>query len=101
MDGHGDWLSSKEPIDRSYENRKKESRALAATQGPSGLSADSSLGITGLGSSIGNYSQSCQYDDVKNVYTHNSVIGVSEDDYDKSKQYDSVDSFAQNAIHKI
>ena len=92
LDGHGDWLSSKEPIDKSYENRKRESRALTVNQEIDNLSAGSSLGGAGLGSSLGNYSASSQYDDVKDVYTHNSVIGVSEEDFDKDKQHDSVDA---------
>jgi hypothetical protein len=92
-EGHGEWLASKEEIDRSYENRKKESRALtSANQGIDGLGAHSSLEASGLGSSVGNFSSSGKYDDVKSVYTHNSVIGVSEEDYDKSKVHSSVDS---------
>jgi len=92
-EGHGEWLASKEEIDRSYENRKKESRALtSANQGIDGLGAHSSLEASGLGSSVGNFSSSGKYDDVKSVYTHNSVIGVSEEDYDKSKVHHSVDS---------
>jgi hypothetical protein len=91
-DGHGEWLSSKEPIDRSYENRKKQSRALTANPGIDELSAGSSLGVAGLGASLGSYSAQGQYDDVKSVYTHNSVIGVSEEDFDQSKQHGSIDT---------
>ena len=91
-DGHGDWLSSKEPIDRSYENRKRQSRALTINPGIDSLSAESSLGAAGLGESLGSYSASGQYDDVKSVYTHNSVIGVSEEDFDKDKQHGSIDA---------
>ena len=92
-EGHGEWLSSKEEIDRSYENRKKESRALTSVnQGIDGLGAYSSLEASGLGSSVGNFSSTGKYDDVKSVYTHDSVIGVSEEDYDKSKVHSSVDS---------
>ena len=93
VEGHGEWLSSKEEIDRSYENRKKESRALtSATQEIDGVGAYSSLEASSLGSSVGNFSSSGKYDDVKNVYTRDSVIGVSEEDYDKSKVHSSVDS---------
>ena len=92
-EGHGEWLSSKEEIDRSYENRKKESRALTTTnQVIDGLGAYSSLEVSNLGSSVGSFTSTGKYEDVKNIYTRDSVIGVSEEDYDKSKVHSSVDS---------
>lgn len=60
-DGHGEWLKSSQDLDTDYEYRKKQSRAITVS------SIDSA--------------NSPYYDDVKSVYTTNTVIGVSEDDY--------------------
>ena len=59
--GHGNWLQSNEDMNTSYEDRKKQSRALVV-------------------STI----EECpkeNYTDLKNAYTVNSVLGVSEEDY--------------------
>jgi hypothetical protein len=60
-DGHGDWLKSSDDLDTSYERRKQQSRAIAI----SSIEAANTQ----------------HYSDLKSVYTIDSVIGVSEDDY--------------------
>ena len=59
--GYGDWLQSNEDMDVSFEQRKQQSRAIIIS--------------TIEGSPKDNYS------DLKNAYTVNSVLGVSEEDY--------------------
>ena len=63
-DGHGEWLKSTQDLDTDYEYRKKQSRAMVI-------------------SSI-DCANTPYYDDLKSVYTTNTVIGVSEDDYKAS-----------------
>jgi hypothetical protein len=60
-DGHGDWLKSNDDLDVSYESRKQQSRAITI----SSIEASNAV----------------HYADLKSVYTIDSVIGVSEDDY--------------------
>lgn len=60
-DGHGEWLKSSDDLDVSYERRKQQSRAIT---------------ISNIEPSNTSY-----YSDLKSVYTVDSVIGVSEDDY--------------------
>lgn len=60
-DGHGDWLKSNEDLDISYDDRKKQSRAIVVS------SIDAA--------------NTPYYSDLKSVYTIDSVFGVSEEDY--------------------
>ena len=60
-DGHGDWFKSTEDLDLSYDQRKKQSRAIVVS------SIDAA--------------NTPHYSDLKNVYTVDTVIGVSEEDY--------------------
>jgi hypothetical protein len=59
--GHGDWLQSNEDMDISFEDRKRQSRAIVI----------SSIEAT----------PNDNFTDLKNAYTVNSVLGVSEEDY--------------------
>jgi hypothetical protein len=59
--GHGDWLQSNEDMNVTYEDRKRQSRAIVVTtidEAPKD-----------------------KFTDLKSAYTVNSVLGVSEDDY--------------------
>ena len=59
--GHGNWLQSNEDMNISYEDRKRQSRAIVV-----------------------NTIEECpkeNYTDLKSAYTVNSVLGVSEEDY--------------------
>ena len=60
-DGYGDWLQSNEDLDQSFEERKKQSRAMI---------------ISTIDAANTPY-----YSDLKSVYTVDTVIGVSEADY--------------------
>lgn len=60
-DGHGDWLQSNEDLDQSFEDRKKQSRAMVV--------------------STIDAANTPYYSDLKSVYTVDTVIGVSEADY--------------------
>lgn len=59
--GYGDWLQSNEDMDISFEDRKRQSRAIVI----------SSIEAT----------PNDNFTDLKNAYTVNSVLGVSEEDY--------------------
>jgi len=59
--GYGNWLQSNDDMDVSYAERKKQSRAIVVTT-----------------------IEECpkdNYSDLKNAYTVNSVLGVSEEDF--------------------
>ena len=60
-DGHGNWFKSTEDLDLSYEQCKEQSRALVIS------SIDAA--------------NTPHYSDLKNVYTVETVLGVSEEDY--------------------
>jgi hypothetical protein len=60
-DGHGDWFKSSEDLDFSYDERKQQSRAIVVST----IEA----------------SNTPHFSDLKNVYTVDTVLGVSEDDY--------------------
>lgn len=60
-DGYGDWLQSNEDLDQSFDERKKQSRAMVVS------SIDAA--------------NTPYYSDLKSVYTVDTVIGVSEADY--------------------
>jgi hypothetical protein len=64
-DGHGDWLKSNDDLDVSYTNRKQQSRAIT---------------ISTIEAANTPY-----HSDIKSVYTVDTVIGVSEEDYKKPK----------------
>ncbi len=69
--GHGEWLKSREDLDVPFEQRKRESRAIVApVENYSGRAFGSSLD----GPSASGFS------DLKQIYTTDSVIGVSEED---------------------
>jgi len=60
-DGHGEWLKSEQDLNDTYQDRKQKSRALVkSTIEPANTPT---------------------YSDLKSVYTHESVMGVSEEDY--------------------
>jgi hypothetical protein len=71
--GYGDWLKSNDDLNVSYEDRKKHSRAIVVNQ------IECSPQDT--------------YSDLKNAYTINSVLGVSEEDY--TQQYKNVQHLKQ------
>jgi hypothetical protein len=59
--GYGDWLQSNDDMNVSYEDRKRQSRAIVVNtidEAPKD-----------------------KFTDLKSAYTVNSVLGVSEDDY--------------------
>ena len=60
-DGYGDWLQSNDDLDQSFEERKKQSRAMVV--------------------STIDAANTPYYSDLKSVYTVDTVIGVSEEDY--------------------
>ena len=60
-DGYGEWLKSNHDLDMSFEHRKKQSRAMVC-------------------SSI-ECANTPYVNDLKSIYTTDSVIGVSEEDY--------------------
>jgi hypothetical protein len=60
-DGHGDWFKSTEDLDLSYEQRKQQSRAIVVST----IEA----------------ANTDHFSDLKNVYTVDTVLGVSEEDY--------------------
>lgn len=59
--GYGDWLQSNDDMNVSYEDRKRQSRAIVI--------------------STIDASPKDKFTDLKNAYTVNSVLGVSEEDY--------------------
>ena len=79
-DGHGEWLKSVDDMGVSYEQCKQQSRAITI----SSIEA----------------ANTPHFSDLKNAYTVNTVLGVSEEDYTAS--YQTVDELknirAQNII---
>jgi hypothetical protein len=61
-DGYGDWLKSNDDLDIPYKDRKQMSRAL-------------------ITSTIEAANHSSSFSDLKQVYTTDTVMGVSEEDY--------------------
>jgi len=78
-DGYGDWLQSNDDLDQSFEERKKQSRAIVT--------------------STIDAANTPHYSDLKSVYTVNSVIGVSEEDYRRG--FSSVEELKQHRSQKI
>tara|TARA_B000000475_G_C15942263_1_gene425246 strand:- start:217 stop:1044 length:828 start_codon:yes stop_codon:yes gene_type:complete len=93
--GYGDWLKSNEEIDDNYERRKKESRAITLNDGIETYSFSSSIGHS-ISSST-SHGQS----DLKDVYTTGSVIGVSEEDLNSIRIYNSVDELRRERSANI
>ena len=87
-DGYGEWMK-KEDEEITFEKRKKESRELTKMN-----NIKSSNHWNGIGSSLGNSTSSfhtSNYSDLKQIYTTDSVLGVSEDDYvEKYKNLDDL-----------
>ena len=84
-DGHGDWFKSDSDLSNDYDKIKQYSRALSINNTIETFSFNGKLG-SDLNSS-NNYGMS----DLKNVYTVDTVLGVSEDDFNNIKKYNSVD----------
>ena len=61
-DGYGDWLKSNDDLDIPYKDRKQMSRAL-------------------ITSTIEAANHASSFSDLKQVYTTDTVMGVSEEDY--------------------
>jgi hypothetical protein len=78
-DGYGDWLQSNEDLDQSFEERKKQSRAMVV--------------------STIDAANTPYYSDLKSVYTVDTVIGVSEADYRKG--FATVEELKQNRSKQI
>ena len=78
-DGYGDWLQSNEDLDQSFEDRKKQSRAMVV--------------------STIDAANTPHYSDLKSVYTVDTVIGVSEDDYRRG--FASVEELKQHRSKAI
>ncbi len=78
-DGYGDWLQSNEDLDQSFEERKKQSRAMVVT------TIDAS--------------NTPHYSDLKSVYTVDTVIGVSEADYRRG--FSTVEELKQDRSKQI
>lgn len=78
-DGYGDWLQSNEDLDQSFEERKKQSRAMI---------------ISTIDAANTPY-----YSDLKSVYTVDTVIGVSEADYRRG--FSTVEELKQDRSKQI
>ena len=77
--GYGDWLQSNDDMNVSYEDRKRQSRALVVNtieEAPKD-----------------------KFTDLKNAYTVNSVLGVSEEDY--VQRYKNIQELKQERDMKI
>ena len=77
--GYGDWLQSNDDMNASYEDRKRQSRALVVNtieEAPKD-----------------------KFTDLKNAYTVNSVLGVSEEDY--VQRYKNIQELKQERDMKI
>lgn len=99
-DGYGDWLkeeeevshaSSRDEMNTLIDSRKKSLRSLVEYKGVSDAGGVAGTELVGGGGSYkSNMFSSLQFDDLKQVYTE-SVIPVSEEDYEKREKYQSVD----------
>jgi hypothetical protein len=72
-EGYGDWLKSNEDLDVSFDARKKDARSLIVA-GVQETNGNSSLNASSLGSKD-------SYTSLKNQYTAETVLGVSEEDF--------------------
>ncbi len=73
-DGYGDWLKSNDDLDVSFKERKQQSRAI-------------------ITSTIEAANHVSKYSDLKQVYTSDTVMGVSEEDY--TQRYKNVQELKQ------
>jgi hypothetical protein len=101
VDGYGDWLkeedtqvsvaTSRDEMNNMIDARKKTLSALVEYKGVIDTGGDAG---TALVEDVCSYKSgmfsSLQFDDIKQVYTE-SVIPVSEEDYEKREKYQSVD----------
>jgi hypothetical protein len=78
-DGHGEWLKSNEDLEVTYDQRKQQSRALTV----SSIEA----------------ANTPHFSDLKNAYTVDTVIGVSEEDYRST--YKTVEELKQVRAQNI
>jgi len=88
--GHGEWLKSSEDMNDSYESRKEKSRSLSIKSNLETYNFHNTNNYGLLGSNINNGGS-----DLKDVYTINSVIGVSEKDLDNMQRCKSVEELKQ------
>lgn len=104
-EGHGEWLKEEEEViqaknrnemDEMIRDKKASLRSMVVYNGISEMGGDSGTSLTGAGGS--NHSSifsQLQYDDVREAYT-NSVVPVTDDDYNSRKQHSSVDSYRRD-----
>ena len=71
--GYGEWLKSNQDLDVSFEARKRDARSIVVA-GVKDAPGSSSLKTTSLGSNE-------TYTSLKNLYTAETVLGVSEEDF--------------------
>jgi len=100
-DGHGDWLKSndgyidvdetvtKENMNKIFEQQKKTIQSLSVYKGVSNSTASI------LGGSLLDGSSSGGYTDLKQAYSE-TVIPVTQEDYDKIVKYKNVSEYKQN-----
>jgi hypothetical protein len=72
-EGYGDWLKSNEDLDVSFDARKRDARSMVVA-GVKETHGTSSLGVAMLGNTD-------NYTNLKNLYTAETVLGVSEEDF--------------------
>ena len=93
--GYGEWLSSSsDKVD--YETRKRESRQLSLHTSIEGYNTLSNF--TSLGNTPSSFSNG-KYEDLKQIYTTDTVIGVSEQDY--VCKHNSVEELKQSRSEQI
>lgn len=93
--GYGDWLSSStDQVD--YETRKKEARQISVRASIEGYNNGSNF--TSLGETPTSFSNG-KYEDLKQIYTTDTVIGVSEQDY--VRKHTSVEELKQSRTEQI
>jgi len=78
-DGYGEWLQSNEDLNQSFEERKKQSRSMVVST------------IDAANTPF--------YSDLKSVYTVDTVIGVSEEDY--TRKFSSVEELKRHRSQTI
>jgi curved DNA-binding protein CbpA len=113
--GYGDWLKSdddiiftpqninKDSMAREMEKRKKEIQSLTPYKGVGSSIGGSSVGGTSLMEYNSNFSSGSLfsggggmgYTDLRQAYVE-SVIPVTEDDYNKSQKFNSVDEYKRH-----
>ena len=71
--GYGDWLKSNEDLEVSFQARKKDARSIVVA------------GVAPLQSSYGS-NKTENYASLKNIYTSETVLSVSEEDFQEKRQ---------------